>query len=55
MSVPRLSVIMSAYNSERYIDESIRSILNQSFRDFEFLIVDDGSTDKTLEILKRYR
>jgi len=54
MSVPRLSVIMSAYNSERYIDESIRSILNQSFRDFEFLIVDDGSTDKTLEILKRY-
>ena len=42
-----ISVILSAYNSEDTISESIESILNQSFRDFELLIIDDGSTDNT--------
>jgi len=45
---------MSVYNGEKYLREAIESILNQTFDDFEFLIVDDGSTDKTLEILREY-
>lgn len=47
-----ISVIMPAYNCELYIEQAIRSILNQTYRDFEFLICDDGSTDKTLEVIK---
>lgn len=52
---PKISVIMSVYNSEKYLDESINSILNQSFKDFEFLIVNDCSTDNSLKIIKKYQ
>lgn len=51
---PCVSVVMSAYNAEAYLAEAVESILNQTFRDFEFVIIDDGSTDKTAEILARY-
>ena len=47
MSVPLVSVIMTAYNCEKYIEESIESIFHQTFRDFELIIYEDGSTDKT--------
>ena len=49
-----VSVIMSVYNAEKYLDLAIESILNQSFRDFEFIIIEDCSTDNSLEILKNY-
>ena len=49
-----VSVIMPAYNSEVYIRESIDSVLAQSFVDFELIVVDDGSTDTTAEIVKSY-
>lgn len=52
---PIVSVLMPAYNAERYLKESVESILNQSFSDFEFIIIDDGSTDRTPEILSHYR
>lgn len=52
--MPKVSVLMTAYNSERYIAEAIESILNQTFSDFEFLIINDGSTDKTAEIIAKY-
>ena len=48
---PRISVVMPVYNGERFLSEAIESILNQSYRDFEFIIVDDGSTDSTPDIL----
>jgi glycosyltransferase involved in cell wall biosynthesis len=54
MSDPLISVLMPAYNAERYVAETVESILNQTLRDFEFLIIDDGSTDRTPEILADY-
>lgn len=54
MSDPIISVVMSVYNGEKYLKEAIDSILSQSYTDFEFLIVDDGSTDKSLEIISSY-
>ncbi len=55
MSAPAVSVVMSVFNGERFLAEAIESILGQTFRDFEFLIVNDGSRDGTAEILERYR
>jgi glycosyltransferase involved in cell wall biosynthesis len=54
-SAPLVSVLMATYNGERYIRQSIDSILSQSFADFELIVVDDGSSDKTPEILRSYR
>lgn len=51
---PRVSVLMSAYNSEKYIAAAIESILTQTFTDFEFVIINDGSTDRTPEIIAEY-
>ena len=55
MKSPKVTVLMSVYNGEKYLCEAIESILNQTFTDFEFLIINDGSTDKTSEILQSYR
>lgn len=46
---------MPVYNSEKYLKEAIKSILNQTFKEFEFIIIDDGSTDKSLEIINEYK
>jgi len=54
MKNPKVTVLMSVYNGEKYLNEAIDSILGQTFKDFEFLIIDDASTDKTAEILKSY-
>jgi len=51
---PLISVCMPVYNAERYVSEAIESVLSQTFKDFEFLILDDGSTDGSLAILKGY-
>lgn len=49
-----ISVIMSVYNESEYIAEAIESILKQTYKKFEFIIVDDCSTDETPEIIKHY-
>lgn len=54
MTRPSVCVLMPVYNAERYLAEAVESILAQNFGDFEFLIVDDGSTDRSLDILRRY-
>lgn len=52
MADPKVSVLMSVYNGERYLKEAVESILNQTFRDFEFIIIDDGSTDSSNAIIR---
>jgi glycosyltransferase involved in cell wall biosynthesis len=52
---PRVSVLMTVYNGEKYLSEAIDSILNQTFEDFEFIIIDDGSTDGSADIIQSYR
>ena len=52
--MPEITVLMPVRNGERYIKESIDSVLNQTLTDFEFLIIDDGSTDRTVEIIQGY-
>lgn len=52
--MPKISVIMPTYNAQEYLKEAMDSILNQTFADFEFLIIDDNSNDKTLEIINSY-
>jgi len=51
---PLVSVVMSVYNGERYLREAIESILTQTFADFEFIIIDDGSTDASRDIILSY-
>ena len=54
-NTPLVSVIMPAYNSERFIREAIDSILSQRFEQFELIVVDDGSTDQTVPIIRSYQ
>ena len=50
MRSPKVSIIMGIFNCERYLGDAIESILSQTFSDWEFIMCDDGSSDRTLQI-----
>lgn len=50
-----VSIVMPVYNVEKYLQESINSILNQTYRNIELIIIDDGSTDSSVKIIKNYK
>jgi len=52
---PNISVLTTVYNGEKYLEETIKSVLEQTFKDFEYIIIDDGSTDKTAKIIKSFK
>lgn len=52
--IPTVTVVMPAYNSSEYLRESIESVLAQTFKDFELLVIDDGSIDNTPQIVRSY-
>jgi len=53
--MPRVSVVMASYNHERYVAQAVESVLNQTYNDFEFIITDDASSDKTVAEIKQFR
>ena len=52
--MPKVSILIPVYNTEKYIGEAIESIINQTYKDWELIILDDCSIDKTFEIIKKY-
>ena len=52
--MPKISVVLPVYNAEKYLTESLESLSNQTFRDFEIIAINDGSTDNSLKILQEY-
>ncbi len=54
MSNPKISIITVVYNSEKFIEGTIQSLINQSFKDYEYIIIDGKSKDKTIDIIKNY-
>lgn len=52
--IPAISVVMSVYNGEKYLEKGISSIVNQTFTDWELIVCDDGSADNTYELLKQF-
>ena len=51
---PMISIITVVFNGEKYLEQTIKSIINQTYKNFEYIIIDGGSTDGTLEIIKKY-
>ena len=51
---PFISVVIAVFNGERYLEQTIQSIVEQTYDDKELIIIDGGSTDKTVEIIKKY-
>jgi glycosyltransferase involved in cell wall biosynthesis len=54
-NIPLISVITVVYNGEEYLEQTIKSIISQKYNHFEYIIIDGGSTDGTLKIIKKYK
>ena len=53
--MPKISLVIPVYNTEKYLEQCLDSVLAQTFTDFEVICVDDGSTDKSIKILSEYQ
>ena len=53
-TIPQVSIILPNYNYAEYLDQRIQSLLDQTFRDFELIIIDDASSDSSAEVIKKY-
>ena len=51
----KFSIIVPIYNVEKYLDKCLKSLINQTYSDYEIICIDDGSTDSSLEVLKKYQ
>ena len=51
---PLFSIITVVYNGEKFLEKTITSVINQSYKNFEYIVIDGGSTDKSLKIIKKY-
>ena len=52
--IPKISIVLPNYNYARYLDERIQSLLNQTYTDFELIILDDASQDNSIEVIEKY-
>ena len=52
---PLFSIILTTYNSQRFIQSALKNLSSQSFRNFEVILIDDGSSDNTLSIARKYK
>lgn len=55
MKTPLVSVIIPNYNHARFLDERIQSVINQTYQNFELIILDDNSTDNSVEVMNQYK
>ena len=54
-NIPKISIITSVLNDEKGIEATIKSVIRQKYKNIEYIIIDGGSTDKTLKIIRKYR